>query len=131
MIQIGWNTGARTVPKAKKGKTPSKPAAYRPDWAGKTTRVLGFAKSFVKNLTDDEKVEHDKELIGAMSLLWALVVGFIPLDIIDPVRTKLREEYPPLGTAHIPPGTLSIVSCFSGSPLMYNYFPRHRVHYCH
>lgn len=80
MVQIGLNMGPRHA------------------------RVLGWAKSFVKNLTQDEMVHEDSNLIGAMSLLWALVIAYLPSDITSPVQALLDKDYPALATRNIPAG---------------------------
>lgn len=67
-------------------------------------RVLGWAKSYVRNLTDTEKQSGDTDLIGAMSLLWALVKAHIPVDITGGVQEILDREYPTMATQNIPAG---------------------------
>ncbi|KAF9043749.1 hypothetical protein BDZ89DRAFT_921225, partial [Hymenopellis radicata] len=89
MVQIGWNMGART----------------RPVWAPQCARILGYATSFTKKLTDDEKTRQDHSLIGALSVLWALILAYVPLDITEPLRATLEGEYPPMATSHVPLGS--------------------------
>lgn len=69
-------------------------------------RILGWAKSFVKKLDKDEMVRQDNDLIGAMSLLWALVRAFMPADVVKPVQEVLDTGYPPLQTRNVPGGKL-------------------------
>lgn len=102
MVQIGWNMGAR-VPNDPRQRGRSTHA--RPTWAPQHARILGYATSFTRKLTDEAKTQQDTNLIGAMSILWALVLAYIPLDITLPVRARLEAEYPPMGTTHVPPGT--------------------------
>ncbi|KIJ89836.1 hypothetical protein K443DRAFT_117460, partial [Laccaria amethystina LaAM-08-1] len=80
MVQIGMNMGPRHA------------------------RVLGWAVSFTRKLSDKEKTRQDANLLGAMSLLWALAKSYVPLDITDPMQKLLDESYPTMATPHIPVG---------------------------
>lgn len=82
MVQIGLNMGARHA------------------------RVLGWAKSFFVPLSLEEKKNQDSDLIGAMSLFWALIKAFVPKDITDEVQALLDMHYPPLATLNIPPSKI-------------------------
>lgn len=72
-------------------------------------RILGWAKSFTRKLTHGEMVREDTNLIGAMSLLWALVKSFLPVDITELVQTLLDKDYPALATHNIPMGKHSVL----------------------
>ena len=65
MVQIGLNVGARHA------------------------HILGWAKSFTRNLSDEEMVQQDTDLLGGMSLLWALIKAYLPTDVTQPVQDKL------------------------------------------
>ncbi|TFK18725.1 hypothetical protein FA15DRAFT_562946, partial [Coprinopsis marcescibilis] len=66
-------------------------------------RVLGWAKSFTQNLSTEEKVSQDTDLIGAMSILWCLAKAQLPIDIIHQITTFLDEQsYPMMGTQNLP-----------------------------
>jgi hypothetical protein len=80
MVQIGLNMGPRHA------------------------RILGWAKSFVKRLTDQEMIDHDLGLIGAMSLFWSLIKSNLPTDLTDEVQHLLDANYPTLATRNVPEG---------------------------
>ncbi|KAF8876371.1 hypothetical protein CPB84DRAFT_1689182 [Gymnopilus junonius] len=80
MVQIGLNMGARHA------------------------RVLGWAKSFSRNLTENQKFQQDVDLLGSMSLLWATVKSHIPQDITGKVQEKLDAGFPSMATRNIPEG---------------------------
>jgi hypothetical protein len=67
-------------------------------------RILGWAKSFTKNLSRTERIAEDQDLIGALSLLWALVNARMPSDITEAVNQRLDEQMPRLASRDIPPG---------------------------
>jgi len=64
--------------------------------------VLGWAILFTQKLSDKEKTRQDVNLLGGMSLLWALAKSHLPLDITDPMQKLLDESYPTMATPHIP-----------------------------
>jgi len=72
-------------------------------------RILGWAKSFTRKLTHNEMVREDTNLIGAMSLLWALVTSFMPVDITAVVQNLLDKSYPAMATRNIPEGESKIL----------------------
>ncbi|KAJ3508985.1 hypothetical protein NLJ89_g5460 [Agrocybe chaxingu] len=80
MVQIGLNMGPRHA------------------------RILGWAKSFTRNLSDKEKTSADTDLIGAMSLFWGLIEMLFPTDITHPVQKILDEAYPTMATRNVPMG---------------------------
>jgi hypothetical protein len=80
MVQIGLNMGPRHA------------------------QILGWAKSFTCKLTAEEMFYDDSDLLGAMSLLWALVKAYLPQEIIKPVQDRLDEGFPTMATQNIPEG---------------------------
>ena len=89
MVQIGLNMGARHA------------------------RILGWAKSFTRNLSDEEMVQQDTDLLGGMSLLWALIKAYLPTDVTQPVQDKLDDIYPTMATCNVPEGVITFFSLFS------------------
>ncbi|TCD60052.1 hypothetical protein EIP91_010799 [Steccherinum ochraceum] len=84
MVQIGTNLGARHL---------------------KQCRVIGHAVSFTKNLDADTKVKHDHDVIGGVSLLWAIIKKAAPQEVITPVENALRVPgFPRLATQNVEPG---------------------------
>ncbi|KAH8108639.1 hypothetical protein DFH11DRAFT_1516595, partial [Phellopilus nigrolimitatus] len=55
-------------------------------------RVLGWAKSYTKDLDFSTMVEHDTEIIGAVSLIWSILKSVMPADVTDHVEKKLDAE---------------------------------------
>ncbi|EDR07183.1 uncharacterized protein LACBIDRAFT_328192 [Laccaria bicolor S238N-H82] len=80
MVQIGLNMGARHA------------------------RILGWAQSFTRDLTHEQKVQQDTDLLGGMSLLWALIKAYLPTDVTKPVQDKLDGIYPTMATRNVPEG---------------------------
>ena len=83
MAQIGLNMGARDA------------------------RKFGYGTSFNHaSLTNTDKTQQDGELIGALSIVWALLWAYMPGDMMNRVREKLNGEYPypPMTTKYVPPG---------------------------
>lgn len=81
MTQIGLNLGARHA------------------------RTFGHGVSFTKNLDDETKKEHDGDIIGGVSLFWALANSALPSEVMDTVKDYLRKEQLPfLATRNVPPG---------------------------
>ena len=88
MVQIGLNMGPRHA------------------------RILGWAKSFTRNLTSEEKIQQDTDLLGGMSLLWALIKAYLPTDVTKPVQDKLDGIYPTMATQNIPEGMITFFFLF-------------------
>jgi hypothetical protein len=77
-------------------------------------RTFGWAKSYTKRLSDDEKRIHDGDVIGCMSLAWALIKTHVPADIVTHVIDFLNtNSYPQIGTRSIPSGMpfIRLISC--------------------
>ncbi|KAF6756028.1 hypothetical protein DFP72DRAFT_1067327 [Ephemerocybe angulata] len=88
MVQIGINMGPRHA------------------------RTLGYAISFTKKLTLEQKAAQDTDLIGALSLLWNLAKAYMPGDVMDEITGFLEDlNYPELGTRHIPSGRGFSIEC--------------------
>jgi len=67
--------------------------------------VLGWAKSFTKNLDYVEKVMQDQEVIGATSLMWRFVQSAVPQEITQHVMECLENEgLPNLATRNVQEG---------------------------
>lgn len=88
MVQIGLNMGPRHA------------------------RILGWAKSFTRNLSDKEMIQQDTDLLGGMSLLWALIKAYLPTDVTKPVQHKLDGIYPTMATRNVPEGMITFFSLF-------------------
>ncbi|KIY62671.1 hypothetical protein CYLTODRAFT_338506, partial [Cylindrobasidium torrendii FP15055 ss-10] len=84
MAQIGLSMGARHKPQ------------------------LDYGKSFLKPSTpDDERERQDIELIGALSIFWAMLHANMPTEIMADVTARINDTllpYPPMATAHVKPG---------------------------
>ncbi len=71
--------------------------------------VLGWAKSYVLDLSNTERVAQDTDIIGALSLFWALANAFMPVEVLQPLHDRLDQGYARLASRNIPPGkTFSI-----------------------
>lgn len=70
-------------------------------------RVLGWAKSFTKNLGDATKVDRDRDAVGIISLAWAVMERIMPQEVIEVTNNHLEKlKLPELCTANISPGNL-------------------------
>lgn len=68
-------------------------------------RVLGYAKSFTKSLSEEEKEIQDQDVIGAGSLMWSLIQSHMPKEVVDEVKSSLAQKgMPSIATAHVSPG---------------------------
>ncbi|KAF7424823.1 hypothetical protein PC9H_010134 [Pleurotus ostreatus] len=69
-------------------------------------RVLGWAKSFVKNLSNKDMKIHDTDAIGAVSIFWSILSAYAPTEVTDAmVKYVEEEELPHLATQNVGPGT--------------------------
>ncbi|KAF4605852.1 hypothetical protein EYR40_004643 [Pleurotus pulmonarius] len=69
-------------------------------------RVLGWAKSFVKNLSAKDMKIHDTDAIGAVSIFWSILSAYAPTEVTDAmVKYVEEEELPNLATQNVGPGT--------------------------
>jgi len=67
--------------------------------------VLGWAKSFTKNLNSEDRIMQDQEVISAMSPMWNLIQSAVPLEISEHVMDCLKEEsLPTLATRDVKTG---------------------------
>ena len=80
MVQVGLNMGPRHA------------------------RVLGWAKSYTKNLDNSERIIQDQEVIGAASLMWSLIQSVVPHEITEHVMQCLEDaSLPALATRDVEP----------------------------
>jgi len=81
MVQVGLNGGPRHA------------------------RKIGWAKSYTKKLDKFVKIEHDLDLVGAASILWALAQAYLPEEVIKDCEAAMeRENVPRMSTQNIPAG---------------------------
>ncbi|KAF8173211.1 hypothetical protein K438DRAFT_1611016, partial [Mycena galopus ATCC 62051] len=81
MVQIGWNTGPRHA------------------------RVFGLAKSYTRNLDHHTAIDHDQDVIAAMTLTWSLAKSLLPIEMIAEVTAAVRETgLPKMVTRNISEG---------------------------
>ncbi|KAF5389738.1 hypothetical protein D9757_005999 [Collybiopsis confluens] len=68
-------------------------------------RVFGAAKSFTKKLTDEQMISHDHDIIGAVSVFWAICQAILPEDIRSTINQYMEDEQlPALQTRNVEPG---------------------------
>lgn len=68
MSQFGLNTGARHA------------------------NVLGQAKSITKDLDRDTRIDHDMDVIGAVSITWSLICSVMSTEILSEVDDALEAD---------------------------------------
>ena len=74
-------------------------------------RVLGWAKSYKKNLDQPTRIKHDQDAVGAVSVLWSLLQSVMPRDVLDTVDECLGALHlPRIATRDIKQGMLSGLS---------------------
>ncbi|KAF8177336.1 hypothetical protein K438DRAFT_1606496, partial [Mycena galopus ATCC 62051] len=82
MVQVGWNTGPRHA------------------------RVFGLAKSYTRNLDHETAIDHDRDVIAAMTLTWSLAKSLLPTEMIAEVTAAVGETgLPKMATRNIGEGT--------------------------
>ena len=68
-------------------------------------RVLGWAKSFTRQLTQETMVKHDSDVIGGAAVVWQIIRGVIPDEVFGAVDDILKYEcLPSLATQNVPTG---------------------------
>ncbi|TRM56741.1 hypothetical protein BD626DRAFT_378821, partial [Schizophyllum amplum] len=68
-------------------------------------RVIGWAKSFTRKLTMEGMVLHDEDVIGAASLMWAIVQSIFPVEVMNDIENGLdRDWLPNIATRNVPEG---------------------------
>ena len=68
-------------------------------------RIIGFAKSFVRKLSDEAKIKQDEAVIGGASMIWNIMRAFTPEPIIANIDQTLADlNLPRLATRNVAPG---------------------------
>ena len=81
MVQVGLNTGPRNA------------------------RVLGWAKSFTKDLSSETMTSRNEDVIGAVSIVWALLRAAAPTDVTDKIEEAMEDAgVPNLSTDNVHSG---------------------------
>ena len=81
LVQLGWNAGPRNA------------------------RVYGLAKSYTRLVDSDTMVDRDSDAIAVLTIMWGLVKGLIPQDIVSAVNQCLDAEgMPRIATRNVKPG---------------------------
>lgn len=74
----------------------------------RNARVLGFAKSYKKNVNGESKGAHDRDAVGGISLV---VHKYMPQEIIEMTNNRLKDlKLPELTTQNPSSGILLDVS---------------------
>ncbi|KAH9828646.1 uncharacterized protein C8Q71DRAFT_893685 [Rhodofomes roseus] len=81
MVQVGLNGGPRHA------------------------RVLGWAKSYTKVLSQDNRQQHDTDIVGATGIVWSLIKSAAPREIMEHVEQCLQNEgMPDMATRDVAEG---------------------------
>lgn len=84
MVQTGFNTGPRHA------------------------KAFGLAVSYTKKLQEATKELHDREIVAAGSLLWNLVLGNMPSEVVNETLDRLEATgLPNLRTQRVEEGESS------------------------
>ncbi|KAH9916006.1 uncharacterized protein B0H18DRAFT_885304 [Fomitopsis serialis] len=68
-------------------------------------RVLGWAKSYTKDLGKTEREDHDADVIGAAGIAWRLIKSAAPYEVVKHVeQCLLNEGMPHMATQNISEG---------------------------
>ncbi|KAF8145241.1 hypothetical protein K438DRAFT_1630451 [Mycena galopus ATCC 62051] len=82
MVQVGWNAGPRHA------------------------RIFGLAKSYTTNIDQEVAIEHDQDVITALTLTWIIAKAFLPMEMISSITDAVGEiGLPRLATRNIAEGT--------------------------
>ena len=81
MVQVGWNAGPRHA------------------------RFFGLAKSYIRLLDHLTAVEHDEDVIAALTLLWSIAKSLLPIELIDSITNAVGDiGLPKIATRNVPEG---------------------------
>jgi hypothetical protein len=81
LVQLGWNAGP------------------------KDARIYGLAKSYKRSVDSETMVDRDSDAIAVLTIMWGLVKGLIPQDIVSAVNQRLDAEgMPCIATRNVEPG---------------------------
>ena len=70
-------------------------------------RAIGWAKSYTKNLDHETKVQHDQDVIDAVSFVWGLAQKLMPQEVIETTKSRLNAlSMPTLRTQNVPEGKI-------------------------
>ena len=58
-------------------------------------RQVGWAKSYNKILTLEDMIAHDEDIIGATSLMWAIMRSLLPVEVVREIETGLLQDWVP------------------------------------
>ncbi|KAJ7787208.1 hypothetical protein B0H14DRAFT_2399805, partial [Mycena olivaceomarginata] len=85
-------------------------------------RIFGLAKSYTKVLDSATMVQHDKDVISAMSLTWSVCRSFLPTNLISKINGYLENaRMPTMATRNVEPG-LGYWLTFQGKELVFPNF---------
>jgi hypothetical protein len=76
MVQLGWNAGPRHA------------------------HIWGLANSYMKNLGEEMKAEHDKDAVALMSLCWNIAKATLLVEVTRHIEELLAEHSLPCIAAH-------------------------------
>ncbi|KAJ7356963.1 hypothetical protein DFH08DRAFT_662221, partial [Mycena albidolilacea] len=69
------------------------------------TQIFGLAKSYNKVLDSARMVQHDRDVISAMSLTWSVCRSFLPMNLISKINGYLdNARMPTMATWNVEPG---------------------------
>ena len=75
------------------------------------SRILGYGKSYQKNLTDNEKIAHDEDVVAVSAIFWSLWLSAMPMEVTSPVVKALEDvNLPRMASNHVPPGDLFLLN---------------------
>jgi hypothetical protein len=70
-------------------------------------RIFGLAKSYNKALDSSTMVQHDEDVISAMSLTWSVCRSFLPTNLISKIDGYLADaRMPTMATRNVEPGEI-------------------------
>ncbi|KAJ7825277.1 hypothetical protein B0H14DRAFT_2369054 [Mycena olivaceomarginata] len=87
-------------------------------------RIFGLAKSYNKVLDPATMVQHDEDVISAMSLTWSVCRSFLPTNLISKIDGYLdNARMPTMATQNVEPG-VGYRLTFQGKELIFPNFER-------
>ncbi|KAJ7315546.1 hypothetical protein DFH08DRAFT_715406, partial [Mycena albidolilacea] len=77
-------------------------------------RIFGLAESYNKALDSATMVQHDEDVISAMSPTWSVCWGFLPTNPISKIDGYLANaRMPTMATRNVEPGEIYTYFCSS------------------
>lgn len=67
--------------------------------------MYGLAKGYTKNIGRDAMIDRDNDAIAALTIMWELIKGLVPGEVVAEVNQHLKDaNMPRMATRNVEPG---------------------------